>query len=129
MVLGAVTLGAMFAQSAVAYEPEQAGNNLAHDFAQCAAYYSLVSKGIGPKYAKAAEDAGKVAKLALQGSVEMSNAKVTKARFEMALKSMIKDMDNDFKNFSVVMNEYSDLCDELMDNPQARYKYWSEKEG
>ncbi|MGB9088390.1 MAG: hypothetical protein WCC29_02240 [Pseudomonas farsensis] len=121
--------GLLLVPAVQAYEPDQAANNLAHDFAQCAAYYTFVSKGVGPKYAQQAKEAESLTDLALQGSIELSNPKVTKARYEMAVKSMASDMDNDFKNFSVVINEYSDLCVEVMNNPEARFKYWSDKEG
>lgn len=127
--LGHLLVGVLLAPAAQAYEPDQAANNLAHDFAQCAAYYTFVAKGVGPKYAQQAKEAERFTDLALQGSIELSNPKVTKARYEMAVKSMMSDMDNDFKNFSVVINEYSDLCKGVMENPEARFKYWSAKEG
>jgi len=115
--------------SASAYDPERASNNLAHEFAECAAYYSISSKIIArtkPEVAKRIDD---FAALAFEGSNTLTSEKVTNARVEMAIKSMVKELDNDIANFSILLNKYSDSCGAAINNPEARMTYWLEKEG
>lgn len=115
--------------SASAYDPERASNNLAHEFAECAAYYSISSKIIArtkPEVAKRIDD---FAALAFEGSNTLTSEKVTNARVEMAIKSMVKELDNDIANFSILLNKYSDSCGEAINHPEARMNYWLNKEG
>lgn len=60
-------------------------------------------------------------------AVEFSNEEVTKARIEMALKSMLKDIDNKLSNAAIVINKYGEFCKELLENPEARLQYWLDK--
>lgn len=110
-----------------AYEQELAVNNLAHDFAQCAAYYTLASKGAGKRDADLALKMNQAANLALEMSTELTSKKVTAARYNMSLKSMMDDMDDTFNNFSIVINQYADQCKELMDDPKTRLQYWLDR--
>jgi hypothetical protein len=115
--------------SASAYDPERASNNLAHEFAECAAYYSISSEIISrtkPEVAKQIDDA---ADRAYVGSRTLTSKKVTEARVEMAVKSMTKELDNDIANFSILINKYSDNCQEAVTDPEARMNYWLKKEG
>ena len=115
--------------SASAYDPERASNNLAHEFAECAAYYSISSEIISrtkPEVAKQIDDA---AGLAYMGSKTLTSKKVTEARVEMAIKSMTKELDNDIANFSILINKYSDNCQEAVTDPEARMNYWLQKAG
>lgn len=119
-------LSALLAQQAYAYGPEQAANNLAHDFANCAAYYMLVAKGSGGGHL--ATNSTEAASQAFDASIQLTSEKLAMARYNMALKSMMHDMNNSFANFSIVINDYADLCKELMENVEARHKYWLQKE-
>lgn len=114
--------------SASAYDPERASNNLAHEFAECAAYYSISSEIISrtkPEVAKQIEEA---ADRAYVGARTLTSKKVTEARVDMAIKSMIKELDNDIANFSILLNKYSDSCGEAITDPEARMNYWLKKQ-
>jgi hypothetical protein len=115
--------------SVSAYEPERAVNNLAHEFAECVAYYAISSKIIEPQDPKAAKKLDQAGLQALAGSTALSSKKVTEARIEMAAKSMTKDLDNDMANFSILLNKYSDSCGEAVTDPEARMNYWLKKQG
>lgn len=115
--------------SASAYDPERASNNLAHEYAECAAYYSISSEIISrtkPEVAKQIDDA---ADRAYVGSRTLTSKKVTEARVEMAVKSMTKELDNDIANFSILINKYSVNCQEAVTDPEARMNYWLDKDG
>lgn len=112
-----------------AYEPERASNNLAHEFAECAAYYSISSKIISRSKPEVAKQIDEAADLALAGSNVLTSEKVTSARVEMAIKSMVKELDNDIANFSILINKYSDTCQEAVSDPEARMNFWLKKKG
>ncbi|WP_236203891.1 hypothetical protein [Pseudomonas protegens] len=115
--------------SASAYDPQRASNNLAHEFAECAAYYSISSAIISRTKPEVAKQIDVAAERAFVGARTFTSKKVTEARIEMAIKSMTKELDNDIANFSVLINEYSDSCQEAVTDPEARMNYWLKKEG
>ncbi len=113
--------------SVSAYEPERAVNNLAHELAECVAYYAISSKLIEPQNPKTAKQLDHAAMLALEGANALTSKKVTEARVEMAAKSMTNDLSNDITNFSIILNKYSDSCGEAINSPEARMNYWLKK--
>lgn len=110
-----------------AYEQDLAVNNLAHDFAQCAAYYTLASKGAGQRDPDLAGKMNQAANFSLEMSTGLTNQKVAAARYNMSLKLMMDDMGDSFNNFSIVINQYADQCREIMDDPKKRLQYWQDK--
>ena len=49
------------------------------------------------------------------------------ARFNMAVKDMIKRIDKNTSNISMLMTDYNDLCIEVMTDPEKRGQYWGER--
>lgn len=110
-----------------AYEQGRAVNNLAHDYAECAAYYTLAAKGAGKSDTELVGKLSEAGSQAIEMSVGLTNKEVATARYNMALKSMMDDMSDSFDNFSIVINKYADLCRDVMDNPRDRLKYWQDR--
>ena len=112
--------------SALAYEPERAVNNMAHELAICSAYFTLLAelKGLSDK-TKASYSEWAFQMYA--GSSSLTNKKAASARLEMALKDMSKELDGKSENWSILLNQYSDSCKATAANPEARMKYWLEK--
>lgn len=111
--------------SAAAYDSECARDNLAHEAAECSAYFMLVSAlpGIDEATSKKSREVfGDLLELA----VNLSNAKVTEARFELAKKGMFLELDGKGSNIAIVSNKYGYPCANLAKNPEARLKYWLE---
>ena len=51
-----------------------------------------------------------------------------RARYDMAVKDMIKRIDNDTTNISILMADYNDLCVEVMaTDVRKRGQYWMER--
>ena len=50
------------------------------------------------------------------------------ARFNMAVEDMIKRIDKNTSNISVLMVDYNDRCIEAMTDPKKRAQYWLERE-
>ena len=115
-----------FAQSAFAYDRARAADNLAHEAAECGAYFLIASAA--PRldanlvnYLRAKYDG------LLDLSVKMTEANLTKARFELATKSMLRDLNGNWSNFSILNNKYGYPCADIVKDPEARVKYWLEK--
>lgn len=112
--------------AAAAYDPERARDNLAHEAAECSAYFMLVSAlpGVGEATSKKSREVfGEL----LNFSIALSNEKITKARFELAQKEMFLELDGKGSNISIVSNKYGYPCANLAKNPEARLRYWLEK--
>jgi hypothetical protein len=114
--------------TSLAYEPERATTNLAHELAECAGFYALsvmVFEAQAPELSKKSKD---IAATAFYYSKELTSEKLTRARTEMAVKSMMKEIDNDSANYSILLNKYAEQCSEIVADPTARMGYWLKKE-
>ena len=60
-------------------------------------------------------------------SVQLSTEKLTKARYELASKTMMREMDGSWANISIVNNKYGYGCIDIVKNPEVRMKYWLDK--
>lgn len=115
-----------FVTSLYAYEPERATNNLAHEYAECAAYFFVTSKVPGlPENAKEAYNDRAEAAVAI--SVKLTSDKLTVARVQLSTKDIMKEMDNDWGNSSIIINKYLDKCTGLMKDPRERMAYYLNK--
>jgi hypothetical protein len=114
--------------TAYAYEPERALNNLAHELAECAGFYVISQKILQAQEPKLAEQMNEAADRALDFSKTLTSEKLTRARTEMAIKSMMKEIDNDAMNYSILLNKYADNCGEAVSDPMKRMEYWQKKQ-
>ena len=120
--------------AAVSQQSEQVFNNMANELAECAAYFGVVS--IVMENSKKTEQA-KAWEKQRDKALEFA-AMVTKeadlkqetvgARFNMAVEDMIKRIDKNTSNISVLMVDYNDRCIEAMTDPKKRAQYWLERE-
>ena len=110
-----------------AYEPERAQNNLAHELADCGAYFSFVAEapGLDTNTKDALSQRGVLAMLA---SAELSSQKLALARYKLALEGMKREMESKWSNISIINSHYGYPCQDLMKDPEARIKYWLEKQ-
>lgn len=90
----------------LAYDGERAKNNLAQDTAA----------GLQKRGEKAAEF-----------SIELSTPDVARARHELAIKTMMRELKDTWDNISIINNKYGYPCIDLMENPKARMQYWLDK--
>src|SRR5262249_48252518 len=49
------------------------------------------------------------------------------ARFNLAVEDMIKRIDKNTSNISILMSDYNDLCIEVMTDVERRARYWTER--
>lgn len=111
----------------LAYESERAVTNLAHELAECAGFYTLSGMAFEAQAPELSEKSRDIGATAFYYSKELTNEKVTRARTEMAVKSMMKEIDNDSANYSILLNKYGDRCSEIVADPTARMNYWLQR--
>lgn len=111
-------------------------DNVAMEYAECAAYFSVVSgafSGSGkPTEATKFNDTSDKAALfslmaAKQSREDVMATKVTLARIEMSLKDMQKTIDNNYSNISLLSNKYLTACTDAMRDSAPLIKRWTEK--
>jgi len=94
---------------------KQISNNISHEFVTCAAYYSFASEGF--RRSGHLEDALKIDEarkasigyaliVAKNGRTQKMAEKVTLSRYELEIKSMGKEIENDISNISILINKY-----------------------
>ena len=91
-------------------EDERIKAHIANDFAECTAYYRIMSKGNSgniKKYNKYGEQCYAYA-------VELSKAADTEARVELSIKDQLKTINNDYSNISLLTNKYDAFCESLL---------------
>ncbi len=91
-------------------EDERIKAHIANDFAECTAYYRIMSKGNSgniKKYDKYGEQCYTYA-------VELSNAADTDARVELSIKDQLKLINNDYSKASFLTNKYDAFCESLL---------------
>ncbi|WLI10592.1 MULTISPECIES: hypothetical protein [Pseudomonas] len=88
--------------------------------AECAGFYVISAKILEAQKPELAERSSKAADSALDYSKALTSEKLTRARTEMAIKSMMKDIDNDAANYSILLNKYADQCGEAVSDPVKR---------
>lgn len=123
-VTAAALLG--FSHCANAFDEARAKNNLASDYATCAAYFELVSHApslsatLRNTYEQAAQQA-------FDAATALSGLDVTQARTDLAMKTMQRDVNNTWNNTDVLVRKHGAFCKDLMANPRERFQYWLDK--
>jgi hypothetical protein len=110
--------------AAFAYEPELAVNNYAHELAECSAFYMLSSVIVKAQKSNISKNAEKLGGLAIKSSAMLTSEKLALARAEMATQTMLKEINNDAVNFSILLNKYADPCREALSDSKVRMDYW-----
>ena len=110
-------------------------NNLQGDFTNCYSYYFLSEEGF--KKSGSANDetiAGlnKSADLSLEsifmiGQQLGMNTDTMRNRVKSSFESMKKEMGEDFKNFSKVLDKYGIFCKVLIEKTDDRVIFWEDK--
>ena len=111
----------------LAYDGERAKSNLAHEFAECGAWYMFVSGAPG-LIQETASGLQKRGEKAAEFSIELSTPDVARARHELATKTIMRELKGTWDNISIINNKYAYPCLDLMENPKARLQYWLDKD-
>jgi hypothetical protein len=132
----AVTVTTSVAQPTPAAMAAEITDNVAMEYAECAAYFSIVngafsSSGKSAEAIKFKERSDKAALFSLmaakQSRAEEMATKVTLARIEMNMKDMQRTIENDYSNMSLLSNKYLTPCVESMQDSAPLIKRWTER--
>lgn len=108
------------------YTSERAFANLSSDYATCAAYYFLMSKGLeangsdGSHYRR-------MGVLAFESAVISSNDEVSKSRVRLSYQQLAKETGNNYSNAAILIDKYGVTCKSALEDPESRLNYWLEK--
>jgi hypothetical protein len=100
---------------------------MAHESAECAAYFMIISGAPGLSTETKDRLLGR-GKALVELSVKLTSEKLAQARADLASKTMFRELDGNWGNISILNNKYGYPCKDLIDNPEARMRYWLEKQ-
>lgn len=101
-------------------------NNTSHELTICAAYYFVAAGGIrnsgdeatARQYDDAANHAVQLAGV-MGEEIGLSEAGFL-ARLDMAMQEMVRKIDSNYVNISILLRDYSEPCVSLLNNPEHR---------
>lgn len=103
----------------------RAMNNFIHQHIECAAYFVISSQCVAsrPDSADLSKRLQQSYEAALARGIEYGNAlglsqKTHVARFEMAMTTLMSEMDKSCMNISVILNSHALICKKLMNEPE-----------
>ena len=111
-------------------------NNISEEYVTCSAFYIISSKGLkrsgdletASKYEDYSISAIQAALISSKkGRTQEMAEKVTSSRLDIEVKAMLKDIDNDISNISILTNKYLDHCKEIMEDPNKIVAEWTDK--
>ena len=125
-----LALGVLYVniEPSFAYDGDRAINNLASDFCECGAYYTIGAEGLRRtgKLEGATSSEGS-SKLALEAARKVSRDDTVLARYKLALDEQTTSMNSDYANVSILILRYGSLCKRAMEDPLGRLRYWLDK--
>jgi len=115
---------------------KEINNNISYEYITCAAYFFFSSEALrrsgdletAAKYEEYRNSAMEFALIAAKkGRTQEMAEKVTMARLDLEMKSMLNEIDKDVSNISILINKYCDHCKEIMENSDRMMSEWTDK--
>ena len=138
-LLGIVVLGVMWCNISFAETIEEKRshyiyNNLSLEYTECQHYYLIASEAV-----KTNDPDTNMIKNFLQSSKLSSQlafmygqdagmtVEAMLARSEILVKEMLKPLNNNYANISILLNKYGEKCKSMLETPEVRNQYWINK--
>jgi len=109
-------------------------NNLSSEYTECQHYYLIASEAMktndpDAKIIKNALDSSKLAgELAfMYGDEAGMSVEAMLARTKILVNEMLKPLNNNYANISILLNKYGEKCKSMIDTPEVRNQYWINK--
>ena len=109
-------------------------NNLSSEYTECQHYYLIASEAMktndpDSKIIKNAIDSSKLAgELAfMYGDEAGMTVDGMLARTKLLVDDMLKSMDNNYANISVLLVRYGEKCKSMIETPEVRNQFWINK--
>ena len=133
IVLGLLWGGNSYAETNTDKINKYVSNNLSYEYIECLQFYQILYEALKNdtsedhlKNLKAGADRASEAAFFHGMEAGMSNDGMM-ARVKQINKQMLKSMDNNFANISVLNLEYGEKCKYMILNPENRNNYWLKK--
>ena len=117
----------LFGINTHAHDYQRAKANLGYEYAECSGYYTygaIAAKENGKE--DLANQSQKNADQALKMALALQSAEIVQANVELAEKSQGEILKKE--GFSRLILKYADNCKTALEDPDARIKYWQDKE-
>ena len=138
-ILGIVVLGLLLSGNAYSETTEEKRslyiyNNLSSEYTECQHYYLIASEAV-----KTNDPDSDVIKNFLQSSKLSSElafmygqeagmtVEAMLARTKILVNEMLKPLNNNYANISILLNKYGEKCKSMIDTPEVRNQYWINK--
>ena len=109
-------------------------NNLSSEYTECQHYYLIASEAMktndpDAKIIKNALDSSKLAgELAfMYGDEAGMSVEAMLARTKILVNEMLKPLNNNYANISILLNKYGEKCKSMLDTPEVRNQFWINK--
>ena len=114
------------ASAAFAYESERAQARLAHESAECAGYFTTVSRA--PDLDATTRNRLRAdAKSLIELSAKLTSEKLASSRAYLTSRTMLREIGDDWARVSILNGTYQHACGDLVSDPKARMQYWLDK--
>lgn len=109
-------------------------NKISEEYITCGAYYTLLVEEIVNNGDSIALEMTKYSRnaaleyaliIAQEGRSQEMAEKTTLAKLELSMKSMQEQKNNDGEHFAILMNQYDNRCQEIMEYPDKIMGEWS----
>lgn len=106
-------------------------NNLSSEYTECQHYYLIVSEALKTndpdpevvkKYLDSSKLAGEIA--FMYGQDAGMTVEAMLARTKILVDQMLKPLNNNYANISILIEKYHNQCNSMLDNPEIRNQYW-----
>ena len=138
-LLGIVVLGLMWCNISFAETIEEKRshyiyNNLSLEYTECQHYYLIASEAV-----KTNDPDSNIIKNFLQSSKLSSElafmygqeagmtVEAMLARTKILVNEMLKSLNNNYANISILLNKYGEKCKSMLDTPEVRNQFWINK--
>lgn len=122
----------LFAQSATDKAMAWINSNLIDEHANCYVFYKISEEGLNrditkPKVNYANITDSLINKMSILGKQSSIKQETILAKIELSMKDLKNQMGGDFKNYSIILNNYGQFCKDLVEKPENRMKHWADR--
>ena len=134
LVLGLLLSGNVYSETTEEKRSLYIYNNLSSEYTECQHYYLIASEAV-----KTNDPDSDVIKNFLQSSKLSSElafmygqeagmtVEAMLARTKILVNEMLKPLNNNYANISILLNKYGEKCKSMIDTPEVRNQYWINK--
>ena len=134
VVLGFMSFNISFAETIEEKRSHYIYNNLSLEYTECQHYYLIVSEAVktnGPDsniIINSLQSSKLSSELAfMYGQEAGMTVEAMLARTKILVNEMLKPLNNNYANISILLNKYGEKCKSMLDTPEVRNQFWINK--